>query len=141
VTRYLLDTNVISEVTRPQPSATVLAWLAAVDQNSVFLSAVTIAELRYGMERLPAGQRRKRLSEWLFADVPARFGGRILSVDDTVAHAWGQAVAMADAAGKPIAIMDAFVLATAVVHQLTLVTRNERDFRMLAPAIVNPWTI
>lgn len=139
MTRFLLDTNVISEVARPQPSAAVLAWLAAVDQDNVFLSAVTIAELRYGIERMPAGQRRKRLSDWLFADVPTRFDGRILPVDDTVAHAWGQAVAMAEAAGRPIATIDAFVLATAVVHKLAVVTRNERDFRMLAPDVVNPW--
>jgi predicted nucleic acid-binding protein len=140
VTRYLLDTNVISEMTRPLPSAAVLAWLAAVEQTDVYLSAVTIAELRYGVERMPSGQRRKRLSDWLFVDVPARFGGRILPIDDTVAHAWGQAVAIADAAGRPIAVIDAFVLATAVVHKLTVVTRNERDFRMLAPDVVNPWT-
>ncbi len=139
MTRFLLDTNVISEMTRPLPSAAVLAWLAAVEQNDVYLSAVTIAELRYGVERMPSGQRRKRLSDWLFVDVPMRFGGRILPIDETVAHAWGQAVAMADAAGRPIAVIDAFVLATAVVHKLTVVTRNERDFRMLAPDVVNPW--
>lgn len=139
MTRFLLDTNVISEMTRPLPSAAVLAWLAAVEQNDVYLSAVTIAELRYGVERMPSGQRRKRLSDWLFVDVPMRFGGRILPIDETVAHAWGQAVAMADAAGSPIAVIDAFVLATAVVHKLTVVTRNERDFRMLAPDVVNPW--
>lgn len=139
MTRFLLDTNVISEMTRPLPSAAVLAWLAAVEQTDVYLSAVTIAELRYGVERMPSGQRRKRLSDWLFVDVPMRFGGRILPIDETVAHAWGQAVAMADAAGRPIAVIDAFVLATAVVHKLTVVTRNERDFRMLAPDVVNPW--
>lgn len=138
--RFLLDTNVISEFARPQPSKAVLAWLDAVDQDAVFLSAVTVAELRYGVERLPAGQRRKKLRDWLLVDVARRFDGRVLGVDEAVAHTWGQVVAAAEALGRPIGVIDGFLGATALVHDLAIVTRNERDFRTVVPAVVNPWT-
>lgn len=140
MTHYLLDTNVISEVTRPQPSAAVLAWLHAADQDAVFLSAVTVAELRYGVERLPPGQRRRKLSDWLLGDLPLRFDRRILNVDESVAHVWGQVVVAAESAGRPIGIIDAFLAATALVHNLCVVTRNERDFRAVVPDLLNPWT-
>jgi hypothetical protein len=140
LTRYLLDTNVISEIARPQPSKAVLAWLDAVDQDAVFLSAVTMAELRYGVERLPAGQRRKKLSDWLLIDLARRFEGRVLCVDEAVAHTWGQVVAAAEGVGRPIGIIDGFLAATAIVHDLSVVTRNERDFRAVVRAVVNPWS-
>ena len=139
MTGFLLDTNVISEVTRPHPSQAVLDWLAAVEQQTVFLSAATLAELSYGLERLPHGQRRKRLSDWLFGELPIRFDRRILAVDEAVAHAWGQLMHRAQASGRPMAVIDGFLAATALVHDLTLVTRNETDFRAVSKGIVNPW--
>lgn len=139
MTGFLLDTNVISEVTRPRPSQAVLSWLAAVDQQSVFLSTATLAELSYGVGCLPQGQRRKRLSDWLFGELPIRFDRRILAVDQAVAHAWGQVVHRAQTVGRPIAVIDAFLAATALAHDLTLVTRNETDFRDVSKSIVNPW--
>ena len=103
-------------------------------------SVVTLAELRYGIERMPAGNRRKRLDEWLRNELPLRFEGRTLSVDSTIADVWGKVVARREAVGRPIATADAFIAATVVVHGLTLVTRNASDFEPTVKAIVSPWT-
>ncbi len=137
---YLLDTNVISEPTKPQPNAGVLAWLAGIDEDSVFISVVTITELRHGVERLAAGARRKRLDAWLQHDLPLRFAGRILPIDAVVADACGKLVARSESLGRPIEPRDAFIAATAEVHGLTLVTRNASDFQPTIKAIVTPWT-
>jgi len=137
---FLLDTNVVSEWVKPRPDPGVVAWLAEADEDRVFISVITLAELRHGIERLAAGARRKRLDEWLHHDLPLRFEGRILSVDAMVADVWGQMVAHREAAGRPIGPMDAFIAATAQVHQLTLVTRNASDFKASVPDVIDPWS-
>jgi predicted nucleic acid-binding protein len=137
---FLLDTNVLSEWTKPRPNSGVVAWLADIDEDRVFISVVTFAELRHGIERMAAGARRKRLDDWLRYELPPRFEARILPVDNAVADAWGKIVARAETAGRPIHAMDAFVAATAEVHGLTLVTRNSWDFEVSLKAIINPWT-
>jgi toxin FitB len=137
---FLLDTNVVSEWARPRPNAGVVAWLADADEDRVFVSVVTLAELRYGIERMAAGNRQNRLDEWLRDELPLRFEGRVLSVDKDIADDWGHVVADSDAAGRPIGAMDALIAATVRVHGLTLVTRNTSDFESTVKAIVNPWT-
>jgi len=137
---FLLDTNVVSEWTKPHPNSGVVSWLAEADEDRVFISVVTLAELRYGVERMATGNRRRRLEEWLGGELPLRFEGRVLSVDKAVADAWGHVVARRNAAGRPIGAMDAFIAATVKVHGLTLVTRNASDFELTVKAIVNPWT-
>lgn len=136
---YLLDTNIVSEWIKPQPALGVIKWLAEADEDRVFLSVVTLAELRYGIERMPDGERRRRLHVWLKDELPVRFEGRILPVDRPVAEAWGQLLARSRAVGRTIAIMDGFLSATAEVHQMTMVTRNVSDFSDLRHPIVNPW--
>lgn len=136
---YLLDTNVVSEWVRQRPNPGVVAWLADVDEDRVFLSVVTLAELRHGIERLADGTRRKRLDRWVREELPVRFEGRLLPIDGQVTNRWGEVVAQRDAAGRPIGIMDAFIAATASVHDLKLVTRNESDFGTTVNEIVNPW--
>jgi predicted nucleic acid-binding protein len=138
---FLLDTNVVSEWVKPKPNRGVIAWLADADEDRVFLSVVTLAELRYGIERLAAGNRRRRLEEWVQHELPLRFEGRILSIDSVVADTWGKAVARTEAMGHPISTIDAFLAATAEVHRLTLVTRNATDFQSLLKSIINPWTV
>ena len=135
---FLLDTNVVSEWMKPLPNPGVVAWLADADEDRVFLSVITFAELRYGIERLAAGSRRKRLSAWLEGELPVRFEGRILSVDRAVADACGHVVASSEAIGRRLEAMDALIAATAAVHQLTVVTRNASDFAALVD-VVNPW--
>lgn len=121
---FLLDTNVISEPMKQRPNGGVLAWLAKVNEDSVFLSVVTITELRYGIERLAAGRRRGRLDTWLRNDLTARFEGRILPVDLEVADACGRLVARSESLGHPMEPRDAFIAATAEVHGLALVTHT-----------------
>jgi len=137
--KFLLDTNVISEPMKARPNAGVLAWLAQIDEDSVFLSVVTITELRYGIERLASGRRRERLDGWLRKDLSSRFGERILPVDLEIADACGRLVARCESLGRPIEPRDAFIAATAEVHGLTLVTRNASDFETTVKAIVTPW--
>jgi toxin FitB len=136
---FLLDTNVVSEWARPRPDLGVTTWLAAVDENRAFLSVVTLAELRHGIERLPAGGRRRRLDAWLREELSTRFEGRVLAIDTMVADVWGRLVAHRRRSGRPISAMDAFIAATAVIHDLSLVTRNVADFEGTAVPLVNPW--
>jgi predicted nucleic acid-binding protein len=136
---YLLDTNVVSEWVKPHPDPGVAAWLATTDEDRIFVSVITLAELRHGIERMPVGARRDRLNLWLKDDLRLRFESRILPVDSDVADTWGMAMARGQAAGRPVGAMDAFLAATAEVHGLTLVTRNVPDFSALGLTLINPW--
>lgn len=136
---FLLDTNVVSEWIKPYPNHGLMSWMEAADEDRIFISVVSLAELRYGVERLSSGRRRNRLEQWLEHDLPLRFESRILAVDTNVADAWGRTMSQSDAAGRPISVMDAFLAATAETHQLTLVTRNVSDFPTLK-LVLNPWT-
>lgn len=137
---FLLDTNVASEWVKPRPDSGVMTWLAEADEDRVFISVITLAELRHGIERLPAGARRDRLDVWLTRQVPARFETRVISVDAEIANSWGRVMARAQAAGRPVGTMDAFIAATAEHHDLALVTRNVRDFDALGIQLINPWS-
>ena len=136
---FLLDTNAVSEWVKPRPDPGLIGWMEAADEDRVFISVISLAELSYGVERLPARKRRRRLEEWLRHELPLRFEGRILPIDNEVAEAWGKTVSRSEAAGRPIGAMDAFLAATAEVHRLTLVTRNVSDFPLLK-TVLNPWT-
>jgi predicted nucleic acid-binding protein len=124
---------------KPRPDPSVVAWLAAVDEDQVFIIVVTLAELRYGIERMRPSIRRNRLAQWLREDLPIRFDRRVLSIDPIVADVWGKVVARSEAAGRPIGAVDAFIAATAEAHGLTLVTRNGSDFEASIKAVINPW--
>ena len=137
---YLLDTNVVSEWVKPRPDSGLANWLAEADEDRLFLSVVTLADLRRGIERLSPGARRIRLDEWLQNELRARFESRIVPVDEFVADECGTIIAKRESDGAHIGVMDAFIAATAVVHQLTLVTRNVRDFRAVLPSLVSPWS-
>jgi len=137
---FLLDTNVVSEWVKPRPDPGVIAWLSQADEDQVYLSVVTLAELRFGIERLSDGQRKRRLDEWLRNDLVDRFDGRVLAVDAAIADAWGRLVARRDDIGRPIDAMDAFIAATADAYGLGLVTRNVADFTPSVATIFNPWS-
>ena len=136
---FLLDTNVVSEWVKPHPNPGVVAWLDGMDEDRVFLSVITLAELRYGVERLDEGKRRRRLTEWLEQELTLRFEGRILDVDSAIADRCGKMTARSEAAGRPIGAMDALLAATAEVHQLTMVTHNTSDFSGILKDMLNPW--
>jgi toxin FitB len=137
---FLLDTNVVSEWTKPRPDAGVVAWLAERDEDRIFISVITVAELRHGIERLPAGARRERLATWLTEQVPQRFEERLLAVDAETANVWGRVMAQGQAAGRPPGTMDAFIAATVLRHDMILVTRNVSDFEALGVRLINPWS-
>lgn len=137
---FLLDTNVVSESTKPRPNPGLMEWLAGVDEESVFLSVITLTELRYGVERLAPGRRRKQLDRWLQRELPQRFEGRMLPIDTLVADACGKLLVHTESLGRPIETRDAFIAATAQVYRLTLVTRNVSHFETAVKSVLAPWT-
>lgn len=136
---FLLDTDVVSEWAGVRPDSNVIDWFADVDEDDVFMSVISFAELGRGVELLPAGQRRDDLGRWIAHDLTERFSGRILAVDRSVAEGWGRVMARGQRSGRTPTAMDAFFAATAESHDLTLVTRNVRDFEGLGVPLLNPW--
>lgn len=137
---FLIDTNVVSEWLKPRPDPRATEWLAQVEEDSVFLSVVTLTELRYGVDRLPRGRRRNQLDRWLGFDLLDRFAGRIIPIDDEIALVCGIVLAEREAIGRPMELMDAFIAATVRSTGLSLVTRNEADFAGTVQEIINPWS-
>jgi predicted nucleic acid-binding protein len=135
---FLLDTNVVSEWVKPRPNLRVVRWLADVDEDRVFLSVASFAEIRHGIERLPSGRRREQLMAWLADELPMRFEGRVLAIDRRIAETWGVILVRGQRAGIAVGAMDGFFAATAEAHGLTLVTLNIRDFAKLGVALLDP---
>ena len=136
---FLLDTNCVSELVRTKPDPHVLEWFEAANEDTLYLSVLTLGEIRKGIAALDQGRRRTRLETWLNVDLQVRFSGRILSVDIAVADRWGLLAAQAKQGGTPLAIIDGLLGATAIHHNLTMVSRNTRDFANVQVAVVNPW--
>jgi len=137
--KWLLDTNVLSELVRERPHPGVLDFIHETDEDRIFLSAMTWAELRRGIALLPSGRKRDRLTTWLEDDVRERFGARLLPVSIDIADRWGVLMAEAKTSGHSVSTIDGFLAATALEHNLHLVTRNSKDFQMLGVALFNPW--
>jgi predicted nucleic acid-binding protein len=135
---FLLDTNIVSEWTKPRPSARAAAWLDAQVETDLFLSVVTFAELRRGSALLAPGKKRDTLTKWIDGALTERFQGRVLDVDRPVCDVWGELLAHARGQGQ-LSVMDGFVAATALAHGLTLVTRNVSDFASLDLSLLNPF--
>lgn len=133
---YLIDTNVISELVRPVPNSGVLDWFKEVPDEALFVSVLTLGEIRAGIERLERGERRERLRAWLETELRDWFEDRVLAVDTHVADRWGRLVG---ATGRASTAVDSLIAATAIQHDLRLVTRNERDFAFAGLEVVNPW--
>jgi len=139
VSGFLLDTNVVSELVAPKPNDRVSRWVEQTDESILFLSVLTLGEIRNGVERLRPGRRRGRLESWLQVDLPRRFQDRILPVTAAVADRWGAATAIAAAKGKPVPVIDGLLAATALHYDLTLVTRNTSDVSGTGVSTLNPW--
>jgi toxin FitB len=139
VSGFLLDTNVPSEFRNPRPDPGVVQWLDSVAENSVFISVVTLGEIRKGCELLDFGKRRMELEQWLEVEIREWFAGRILPVTEAVAERWGRLEAKRKRMGLPLNVADGQIAATALVHDLTLVTRDVDDFRELGVTLLNPW--
>ena len=136
---FLLDTNIPSELVRPQPEPRVTAWVAAQDLDALFLSAVSFGELRKGITLRAPGKRRTELETWIEADLPNLFAGRILPLTRSIAERWGNLEAQRQQMGHPLQVPDGQIAATALEHGLTIVTRNVRDFEGLGVMILNLW--
>jgi tRNA(fMet)-specific endonuclease VapC len=136
---YLLDTNIPSETLRPRPDANVAAWLKSQVKDSQFLSVVTMGELRKGATLLPRSDKRTQIEQFIEALIPAWFAGRILPVTQAIAERWGVLEGQRLLAGRPLGAADGMIAATALEHDLTLVTRNVKDFSGLGVVLLNPW--
>jgi len=139
---FLIDTNVLSEYNRPGgPDAGVKRWLETTDRRSQHVSVITLAEIQKGIELLAEGKRRIQLEQWLKQNLEAWFSGRIIPVDRQVAGRWASLMAQRTRAGRPLPTVDSLIAATALAYDLTIVTRNTRDFEGIGTAIVNPWDV
>jgi toxin FitB len=134
----VLDTNVISELARPAPSAQVIAWVNARDDIAV--TATTVAELLYGVARLPDGARKNRLADAVRDMIDERLAGNVLAFDRAAASHYADIVAERDRAGRPVGVADGQIAAICRARGLTLATRNVRDFRDIGVTVVDPWT-
>jgi toxin FitB len=139
LTDYLLDTNVVSELVRPNPNTNVVAWVRAEDEIRFYLSVLSFGEIRRGIEQLPQSPRRERLRLWLEVDLTDRFQGRILDIDRRVAEIWGMMTARGAAASVRLPTIDTLIAATAERHGMVVATRNLRDFVFAGVAAVSPW--
>ena len=136
---FLVDTNCISELIRANPDPVVLAWMQAAREDLLFLSVLTLGEIRKGVAGLPQGKRRAQLEAWLELDLRARFAGRILTIDSQIADRWGLLTAEAKRKGRPLSVIDGLLAATALHHNLTIVSRNVNDFTPSHVSVLNPW--
>ena len=136
---FLLDTCVISELVAKQPNLHVVQWVDSIDEDKLFLSAITIGEIKRGIEKLADSSRKSALAEWLEGDLLIRFTDRILPIDVPVMLVWGQLTADLEKQGRRMPAIDSLMAATCLQARLDLVTRNERDFAHSGITVVNPW--
>ena len=135
---FLLDTNIISELVKPKPEASVTEWIENTDESLLYLSVLTLGEIRRGIAALPQSRRRATLEAWLDKDLRARFENRILAIDQEVADRWGLLTAAARNQGI-VPVIDGLLAATALEHNLTLVTRDTGQIPSMGIAVFNPW--
>lgn len=138
---FLLDTNCISELVRTKPELRVLEWMEAADESVLYLSVLTLGEIRKGVAGLPQGKRQTQLEIWLDVDLQARFSGRILAIDALIADRWGLMAAEAKRKGVALSAIDGLLASTALQHNLTIVSRNVRDFEGTRVLTLNPWEV
>jgi tRNA(fMet)-specific endonuclease VapC len=136
---FLLDTCVISELVAKRPNLHVVHWVDSIDEGKLYLSAITIGEIKRGTEKLAESSRKSALAEWLEGDLLIRFTDRILPIDTPVMLIWGQLTADLEKQGRRMPAIDSLVAATCLHGRLDLVTRNESDFAHSGVTVVNPW--
>lgn len=133
---YLLDTNVLSELAKPRPAPAILAWFADVVETQLHLSVLSLGELRRGVERIPTGKKQEGIRRWLEHGLPHRFESRLLPIDSAVSERWGRLRAETP---RTLPAIDGLLAATALHHDLRIVTRNVRDFADMGVTVINPW--
>jgi len=139
VSGFLLDTNIISELIKPKPEPRLVAWMEAADESLLHLSVLTLGEIRKGIAAVTKPARRVELESWLESDLRLRFSGRILPVDEEVAVRWGTVAGRAAARRATVPVIDGLLAATALHHNLTVVSRNTKDVAATGALVFNPW--
>lgn len=135
----IIDTNIISDLWRVEPNSNVLTWMDAQAIETLYLSAITVAELRYGLATMPEGKRRTIYQERLEQEVLPTFAGRVLAFDLDTSKAYAKLMARAKAEGKAIARADGYIAATAATHGLIVATRDTSPFEASGLEVINPW--
>jgi predicted nucleic acid-binding protein len=136
---YILDTCVISELYRTPPHEAVAVWVRNADETSLFLSVLTIGEIKRGIESLPPSTRKERIQAFLDHQLIQRFAGRIIPLDSEVMLTWGTMYARLSKIGRPLPVIDSLIAATGLHHHAVIVTRNTNDFIVAGVEVINPW--
>ncbi len=139
--KYLLDTNIVSELISKKPNTKVLEFISSINENDVLLSVVTIGEIKSGIEKLEDSKRKEVLNTWLNEDLLNRFNNRLLTIDLDIMLVWGEIIQKNKKIGNPLPILDSLIGATCISNNLTLITRNESDFRTLDIRVINPFSL
>jgi predicted nucleic acid-binding protein len=135
--KYLVDTNIISEMQKPHCNQKVRAFIDQIPVENIFICSIVLGELSYGVEKLPAGKKKHELSIWLYTALPEWFRGRIIDLDTDAMTEWGIIRAKA---GRTMPVVDSLIASAAIAHHMTLLTRNTKDFEGIEGLmIINPW--
>ncbi len=137
--KYLLDTNIISELVSKQPNQKVLDFISSIDEEDTYLSVVTIGEIKSGIENVKNTDKKKNLNQWFEQDLLPRFQNRIIDIDTDIMITWGKINQTLKSIGKPLPIMDSLIASSCINGSFTLVTRNEKDFQNIDIKIINPF--
>lgn len=137
--KYLLDTCIISELTKKNPNSNVINWMNSVDMNDIFISVLTLGEIIKGILRLKDQKKRDRLSHWFYSEVLAKFKNNIIDIDNEIAVKWGEIDAKSELSGRKIPVIDGLIAASAMVNNLTVVTRNTKDIEKSECRCLNHW--
>jgi len=138
---YLLDTCVLSELTKKEPQTSVINWVDSVREQSCFISVLTVGEIQKGISKLPESPKKQELQNWLNCDLQQRFEGRILELNVEILIEWGRNLGNLKKGGIKLPVIDSLIAATALINSLTVVTRNTQDIERFGATILNPWTL
>jgi len=137
--KYILDTNIISELININPNSKVIAFMDSLDEKDIYLTAITIGEISFGIEKLPNSKKKDKLFNWLHDNLLPRFENKIINIDtETMLH-WGTLTNNLRKKGTPLPMMDSFIGASCLANECTLITRNEKDFINTNIKIINPF--
>ena len=137
---YLLDTCIISELTKKQPNPKVVKWISNIEESSLFISVLTIGELHKGIEKLPESKKKDKLHNWVVYDLKKRFENKIIDFDLHTATIWGKIQANSELLGQTLPAIDALIAATGISYDLIVVTRNTKDMEISGVDLLNPWS-
>ena len=136
---YLLDTCVLSELIKPNPSQNVTKWISDIDERCLYISVLTIGEIHKGIEKLAESKRKENLHKWVKFDLKERFNNKILNIDIHIATTWGKIQAQSELAEQTLPSIDGLIACTAIAHDLTVATRNTKDMKASGVTLINPW--